>query len=36
MSRAGDPLLAMWYRGFDLGDIGRVGHTFASLAGINF
>jgi hypothetical protein len=35
VSRAGDPLVAMRYRGFDLFDISRVGHTFASLAGVS-
>ena len=34
-SRPGDPLLAMTYRGFDLGDVSRVGHAFVSIPGIS-
>jgi hypothetical protein len=34
-SRPGDPLLAISYRGFDLGDVSRVGHAFVSFAGIS-
>ena len=34
-SRAGDPIVGMYYRGFDLMEMSKVGHTFASLAGVS-
>ncbi len=34
VSRIGDPLLAVKYRGFDFGDVSHVGSAFSSLRGI--
>lgn len=34
IGRAGDPLVSMHYRGFDFGEISRVGHAFVNLRGV--
>ena len=35
LSAAGDPLVAMKYRGFEFSDVGRVGDAFVTLRGID-